>query len=65
MGTREGAGDDPTRNVDDARHLEDVLQHAGVSEGKDFKLSIVDGASHNETAWASRFDQVLMFLFGS
>jgi predicted alpha/beta superfamily hydrolase len=64
MGTREGAGDDPARNVADARHLASVLREAGISEGRDFQLSIVEGASHNETAWASRFDQVLVFLFG-
>ena len=28
------------------------------------KLMIVDGASHNEKAWADRFDDALIFLYG-
>jgi predicted alpha/beta superfamily hydrolase len=51
-GTEEGQG-----VVDAVQKLADSLH------GQDVKVRIVDGARHNETAWAKRFDQVLLFLF--
>src|SRR5205814_1009256 len=59
MGTNEGAMGDATRNVVDVQRLASVLQHAGLKEGSDFAVHIVEGAQHNESAWAARFDQVL------
>jgi predicted alpha/beta superfamily hydrolase len=51
-GSEEGQG-----VVDAVRKMGDSLH------GQDVKVSIIDGARHNEAAWAKRFDQVLLFLF--
>jgi len=64
MGTNEGTGDDPARSIDAARAMARVLQNAGLKENKDFAYHEFEGAAHNEAAWAARFDQVLIFLFG-
>jgi predicted alpha/beta superfamily hydrolase len=63
IGTDEGAMGDAKRNVDDVREFATVLQHAGMSEGKDYSVKIVEGAQHNEAAWSARFGEVLKFLF--
>jgi enterochelin esterase-like enzyme len=44
--------------------MADVLRRAGLAENKDFIYREFQGAAHNETAWAGRFDQILIFLFG-
>jgi len=64
MGTAEGAGDDAMRSIDASRAMAVVLRRAGLAENKDFVYREFRGAAHNETAWAARFDQVLIFLFG-
>ena len=64
MGTNEGTGDEPARSADAARAMARVLKSAGLTENKDFSFHEYEGAAHNETAWAARFDQVLIFLFG-
>lgn len=63
MGTDEGEAN-PGRNVATTRELAMVLQGAGRRPGRDFKYLEVRGGQHNEPAWAARFDQVLVYLFG-
>jgi predicted alpha/beta superfamily hydrolase len=57
MGTREG-GVSRTRLL--VRHLE----AAGLRRGEHFCYEEVPGGEHNESAWAARFDRVLLYLFG-
>ena len=64
MGTEEGM-QEPAKNVADVRQLAALLTSNGLAPDRDFRLLIVDGAKHNETAWAQRFDQVLIFFFGT
>lgn len=47
------------------RRLAKILEMRGRHEGLDFKFLEVPDGHHNEAAWGSRFDRVLMFLFGS
>lgn len=63
MGTSEGE-EGARRNIAETRELAMILQGAGRRPGKDFKYLEVPGGEHNEPAWAARFDQVLLFLFG-
>jgi predicted alpha/beta superfamily hydrolase len=58
IGTAEGA-----RHVRDTELLERRLTARGWKPGIDLQLLEVDGAVHNEDAWANRFDQVLAFLY--
>jgi len=60
MGTAEGV-----RHVRDADMLERVLLKRGWQTGKDLIYEKVDGAIHDESAWAERFGDVLRFLFQS
>ena len=61
-GTKEGEADQHEKYVDSVKRLAAVLKKAGLREGKDYRVVIVDGAEHNESAWAKRFGEVLMFL---
>lgn len=58
IGTAEGA-----RHVRDTQLLSRMMLQRGWTEGKDLHMLVVDGAVHDEDAWASRFGQVLAFLF--
>jgi predicted alpha/beta superfamily hydrolase len=58
MGTAEGA-----RHVRDADLLEQVLLRRGWRLGVDLAYEKVEGAVHDEQAWAERFGDVLRFLF--
>ena len=58
IGTGEGA-----RHVRDTQLLNRMLLADGWKPDVDLKLLIVEGAVHDEDAWAARFDQVLAFLF--
>jgi len=49
--------------VDDVRHLERILQRAGLWDNR-LRVRIDEGATHNEAAWAARFPEALEFLFG-
>ena len=49
--------------VDDVRHLQRILERAGLWENR-LRVRIDEGATHNEAAWASRFPEALEFLFG-
>lgn len=63
MGGNEGSATEAPQNLANAKALAAVLDRAGGGE-KTFKYLEVPDAKHNEAAWAARFDQVLMFLFG-
>ena len=57
--------DSGTRNdgLSLAREAAQALRQNGYVEGEDFRYFVDQGATHNEAAWASRLDLVLMFLF--
>jgi len=65
MGTAEGAGTGLDKNLLAARFLEAIMMRVGLREGIDYRYLEVEGAGHNEQAWSERFDQVLLFLFGT
>ncbi len=58
IGTGEGA-----RHVRDTQLLNRMLITDGWQPGVDLQLLVVEGAVHDEDAWAARFDKVLRFLF--
>lgn len=60
-GTVEGAS--PHHVVEDARRLRDAFVAKGWREGIELKYCEVNGAGHNEQAWAARFGWVLQYLF--
>ncbi len=64
VGTAEEAGSATGRRVwlDQARMLRDALVHEGWREGVDLHYEEVEGARHNEAAWAARIDRILSFL---
>ena len=47
------------RAVEEARRLDAVLRDAGIEE----KLTVDEGAQHNEIAWAKRFPAAVAYLF--
>ena len=48
--------------LDHARLLRDALQSNGWREGQDLHYEEVEGAPHNERAWAARIDRILEYL---
>lgn len=62
VGTSEGQA--PRIVLRDARTLRDALVDNGWRPGSSLEYCEIDGAGHNEAAWAARFDRVLAFLFG-
>jgi hypothetical protein len=58
IGTREGA-----ETLVDVRMLRDAFTERGWTEHMDFKYTEVEGAIHDETAWAARSRPMLEFLF--
>jgi enterochelin esterase-like enzyme len=60
IGTREGP-----RVVDDVEQFRDVLLKKGWRLGEDLHYERVEGAEHNEAAWAQRVGPFLQFLFPS
>ena len=58
IGTREGP-----RIVEDVERFRDVLLHKGWQLGHDLAYQRVEGAEHNEAAWAARVAPFLEFLF--
>jgi len=58
IGTREGA-----RSVEDVERFRDVLLKKGWRLDRDLHYERVDGAEHNEVAWAQRVGPFLRFLF--
>ena len=58
IGTAEGQ-----QIVRDVENFRDVLLQKGWQLGADLHYELVEGAEHNEAAWASRIGNVLQFLF--
>jgi predicted alpha/beta superfamily hydrolase len=58
IGTREGP-----RIVQDVEHFRDVLLQKGWQLGRDLAYQRVEGAEHNEAAWAQRVGPFLQFLY--
>ena len=63
-GTAEAGREDRDRSVvDDVRELAGIFRRAGLDDRR-LKLVIEEGATHHESAWAHRFPDALLFLFG-
>jgi predicted alpha/beta superfamily hydrolase len=58
IGTAEGQ-----RHLRDTQLLERMLIQCGWTPGQNLAFNIVEGAVHDEDAWAERFNKVLAFLF--
>ena len=66
IGTREVAPLAPVGSMDpqnqlaieEARRLDDALRQAGIET----KLTVDEGAQHNEIAWAKRFPAAVCYL---
>lgn len=58
IGTREGS-----RIVEDVEHFRDILLGKGWRLERDLHYQRVEGAEHNEAAWAKRVAPFLQFLF--
>ena len=61
IGTAEGRN--PHEIVEDARLLRDTLFRLGWQCGADLRYHEFEGATHSESAWGSRFGEVLAWLF--
>lgn len=57
-GTREGA-----RTVEDAERFRDILLGKGWQVEQDLHYERIEGAEHNEAAWAARVGPFLRFLY--
>jgi predicted alpha/beta superfamily hydrolase len=51
--------------LDGARSLRDALIARGWKEGPDLHYEEIEGARHNEAAWAARTGRILQFLLGA
>ena len=58
IGTQEGP-----RIVQDVEQFRDILLQKGWQLGKDLSYHRVEGAEHNEAAWAQRVGPFLQFLY--
>jgi predicted alpha/beta superfamily hydrolase len=58
IGTEEGPD-----SVANTLELRDAMVEKGWKEGRDLLVYVDGGAVHNEGAWASRFGEILMWLF--
>ena len=58
IGTREGG-----RIVEDVEHYRDILLSRGWRYGADLHYERIEGAEHNEAAWAKRVGPFLRFLY--
>jgi predicted alpha/beta superfamily hydrolase len=58
VGTHEADG-----VVEAARALRDALVERGWREGRDLAFAVVEGARHEEAAWAGQVEAVLRYLF--
>jgi len=64
IGTAEaGRKDRDQSTVDDVRELAAIFRRAGLDQ-KRLKVTVEEGATHHESAWARRFPEALSFLFG-
>jgi len=50
--------------INDCTDFARSLERAGLKPGQDFTWRKIEGATHNEAAWADRFDDVLIYLYG-
>ncbi len=65
VGTAETRRDDwNVETVANVRKLGAILRAAGLGPRR-LRLTVEEGASHSESAWAGRFAQALEFLFGT
>lgn len=73
IGTKEGqapagataaSAGTPAKAVQDCRELVAAFDEAGLAKGVNYRYEEVEGAAHNEQAWAQRADRMLVFLFG-
>lgn len=63
IGTEEGTAFAGKRAwLDDARALREALVARGYREGADLHYEEIEGAVHDERAWAARVDRILAFL---
>jgi predicted alpha/beta superfamily hydrolase len=58
VGTKED-----THTVANVTALRDTLMKRGWQDGRDLHFEVIDGAEHNEAAWAERVGPFLQFLF--
>jgi enterochelin esterase-like enzyme len=63
IGAREGGAREGPRIVQDVTRFRDILAERGWTPGRDLHFEEVDGAEHNEAAWARRVGPFLQFLF--
>ena len=64
IGTAEsGRSTENVETVADADALRDALVNKGWVLDSDLKYTVVDGAKHNEKAWAARFPDILKYLY--
>ncbi|PTL77084.1 alpha/beta hydrolase-fold protein [Vitiosangium sp. GDMCC 1.1324] len=61
IGTAESSGSQET--VADTQALRDALVNKGWVLDTDLKYTEIEGAKHNEKAWAARFGDILKFLY--
>lgn len=66
VGTHENSTVEASRlTVRRAQQLARLLARYGLTEGRHYRYWEVPGAGHHETAWGTRFHQVLSFFFGT
>jgi len=65
IGSAEGTEKAGTKEwLDDARALRAALVTRGWREGANLHYEEVEGAGHDEGAWATRLDRIMIFLLG-
>ena len=66
IGTAESTPDDRGRSprMEQSRVLRDAMLARGWRQDEDFHYVEVQGAAHNERAWAARIGDILQFLLG-
>jgi predicted alpha/beta superfamily hydrolase len=65
IGTEEGTESAGRKRwLEDARALRDALVSRGYREGGNLHYEEIEGAVHDEGAWAARVDRMLSFLLG-
>lgn len=62
-GRSTGASGRTTRAVEDCRALIALLEERKLKRGEEFVYEEIENGSHNERAWAARFDRILKYLF--
>jgi predicted alpha/beta superfamily hydrolase len=66
FGTREGMNPAGMQaGLNRTRELAAAFRDLGLKDDRDFKYEEIEGGTHSESAWAARFDRVLLFLFGT